>query len=124
MTREELIELMENTWGEDEEVVDSLLAFFNNDTELIANILENDRSFNRYSCCYDWYDLGVEIISDEAFLADLDSTSYIEMVSAAVDKGEESVKELLISHNWAIDTNTGVAIGFDDDIILSQHEVV
>ena len=94
MTREELIELMENTWGEDEEVVDSLLAFFNNDTELIANILENDGSFNRYSCCYDWYDLGVEIINDEAFLADLDSTSYIEMVSAAVDKGEEAVKEL------------------------------
>lgn len=124
MTREELIELMENTWGEDEEVVDSLLAFFNNDAELIANILENDRSFNRYNCCYDWNDLGYEIINDEAFEGDSDSVDYIKSISDALDNGEEAVKELLISHNWAIDTNTGVAIGFDDDIILSQHEIV
>lgn len=124
MTREELIELMENTWGEDEEVVDSMLLFLNNDMDLVADIISKDRSFNRYNCCYDWNDLGYEIINDEAFEGDSDSVDYIKSISDALDNGEEAVKALLISHNWAIDTNTGVAIGFDDDIILSQHEIV
>lgn len=123
MTKQELYELMENAWGEDEECVDSMLLFLDNDMDLIADIINYDRSFNRYNCCYDWNDLGYEIINDEAFEGDSDSVDYINSILEALDKGEDAIKNLLISHNWAIDTNTGVAIGFDDDIVLAQHEV-
>lgn len=123
MTREELDILMENAWGEDEEHIDSMMLFFNNDIDLIANIINNDRSFNRYNCCFDWSSLGYEIINDEAFEGDNDSIEYINAISKALDEGEEAIKKLLISHNWAIDTNTGVAIGFDDDIEIFNNEV-
>lgn len=122
MTRDELIELMDETWCEDEDCVYSMIEMIG-DHDLIADILKNDRSFNRYTCCYDWNDLGVEIINDPAFCYESEYAEYIGNISKALDKGEEAVKELLIKDNWAIDTETGIAIGFDDDIQVICHEV-
>ena len=70
MTREELIEIMDNTWGEDEDCIDALLEFLGGDTELVADVLKHDRSFNRYYCSYSWSDLAYEIIHDDAFDGD------------------------------------------------------
>lgn len=122
MDKQELIELMEETWGEDEDCVFSLIDMIG-DYDLIADILKHDRSFNRYTCCYDWSDLALEIINDPAFCDELEYTDYIKEISDALDKGEEAVKTILIRDNWAIDTDTGIAIGFDDDINVICHEV-
>lgn len=122
MNKQELIEIMNNTWCEEEECVDSMIAMIG-DHELIADILKNDRSFNRYTCCYDWNDLAVEIINDQAFCDELEYADYIKEISDALDKEEKAVKEILVRDNWAIDTETGIAIGFDDDIQVICHEV-
>lgn len=106
-----------------EEYVKSLSAFFNDNDELIADIIKNERMFNRYEYCFDWDDLAHEILSDEAFISDEDSNDYLKTISNAINNGEEAIKQLLISHNWAIDTDTGIAIGFDKDIKVFNHEV-
>lgn len=122
MIIDELIKLMDETWCEDEDCVYSMIDMIG-DYDLIADILKNDRSFNRYTCCYDWGDLAVEIINDPAFCHESEYAEYIDNISKALDKGEEAVKELLVKDNWAIDTETGIAIGFDDDIQVICHEV-
>lgn len=118
MTRNELLEVMENTWGEEEECVDALAAFFNDDYDLIASIITYDRSFNRYYCSYSWSDLAYEIIQDEC----LEEDEVYEFLCKHADN-EEVVKAYLIDMNWAIDTRTGIAIGFDNDIHVINHEV-
>lgn len=123
MLVDELNLIMDNTWGEGEDCVDALLMFFNNNTELIADILRNDRSFNRYSCVYSWTDLAAEIAYDEMFQTEeYENDEGMIFLREHCDE-EEVVKEYLIKQNWAIDTNTGFAIGFDDDIHVINHEV-
>lgn len=122
MNKQDLIKIMNDTWCEDEDCVLSMIDMIG-DYDLIADILQNDRSFNRYTCCYDWSDLAIEIINDSAFCNEPDYAEYIDNISKALDKGEKAVKELLIKDNWAIDFETGIAIGFDDDILVVCHEV-
>ena len=123
MTREELIEIMDNTWGEDEDCIDTLLEFLGGDAELVADVLKHDRSFNRYYCSYSWSDLAYEIIHDDAFDGDeyQESEDFI-FLSENADN-ESVVEAFLIDKNWAIDKSTGIAIGFDDDVYVINHEV-
>jgi len=122
MIIDELNLIMEDTWGEGEECVDALLMFFNNNTELIADIIRNDRSFNRYYTVHSWNDLAEELVYDEIFQSEeyADDESMIFLRENL--NNEEALKEHLIKQNWAIDTNTGFAIGFDDDVVVINHE--
>lgn len=123
MTVEELNLLMENTWGEEEECVESLMRFFNNDTSLIASILNNDRSFNRYSCVYSWSDLANEILYDEMFQTEEYINDETMTFIRKNEDNEKVLKEFLIKQNWAIDRSTGYAIGFDSDIEIAYNEI-
>ena len=87
--------VMDNTWGDDEEVVEALYNICNKDIELCTKIMKEDKTFNRYTCFINsWSDLAYEIINDDAFK----SISY---------------DSYLYKHGWRIDEDLGVAFGFD-----------
>lgn len=122
MTRNKLIELMERTWGEEEECVDALINFIG-DLDLIADIITNDRSFNRYTFCGDWNELAQEILNDECFEDEMfEDDPVLEFLEKNIND-EEAVKEFLIKQNWCVDTINNVAIGFDNDVDIIRHEV-
>lgn len=118
MTREELLKVMDRTWDEGEECVDALLEFLGGDCELVADVITYDRSFNRYYCSHSWSDLAYEIIQDEC----LDEDDIYDFLCKHADN-EEVVRAYLIDMNWAIDKTTGIAIGFDDDVNVVNHEI-
>lgn len=122
MTRNKLIELMERTWGEEEECVDALINFIG-DLDLIADIITNDRSFNRYTFCGDWNELAQEILNDECFEDEMfEDDPVLEFLEKNIND-EQAVKEFLIKQNWCVDTINNVAIGFDNDVDIIRHEV-
>ena len=63
-------------------------------------------------------DLAYEIIQDEC----LDEDEIYDFLCKHADN-EEVVRAYLIDMNWAIDKNTGIAIGFDDDVNVVNHEI-
>lgn len=118
------IELVEQTWGEDEDFAYSLYHMLGGNLTVLEKVLLEDLSFNRYTCdVSSWPDLLEAIIQDECFANDEDYKDYIDSLIAYRDKSEEEIKEYLISQNWAIDTVNDIAIGFDEEIKVIKHEL-
>lgn len=118
------IELVEQTWGEDEDFAYSLYHMLGGNLIVLEKVLLEDLSFNRYTCdVSSWSDLLETIIQDECFSNDEDYKDYIDSLIAYRDKSEEEIKEYLISQNWAIDTVNDIAIGFDEEIKVIKHEL-
>lgn len=117
---DELLEILENGWGEEEEVLEALIEFLQ-DYETIKLVLTRDKSFNRYTCDINsWIDLGWSILTDEAFEGEEDE--FFELLRKHQDD-EIILKNILIDQNWALSYDHGVAIGFDDDINVICHYV-
>lgn len=117
---DELLEILENGWGEEEEVLEALIEFLQ-DYETIKLVLTRDKSFNRYTCDINsWIDLGWSILTDEAFEGEEDE--FFELLRKHQDD-EIMLKNILIDQNWALSYDHGVAIGFDDDINVVCHYV-
>lgn len=115
-------ETMDNTWEDGEEIVNALIRFIG-DAETIIRILKEDLACDKYECdASTWSDLAYCIIEDVAWETKPynDSDYIIELEYIRDD--EEACKELLTAHNWCIDTETGVAICFDDCITPICHE--
>lgn len=122
--KQKYIELMEDRWGESEEVAQSLFLMLGKNEELYEEVVNKELIFNRYTCdVYTWRDLLETIINDEAFLEDNFFDDYIEEMSSYQDESDDKIKELLINQNWAIDTERDVAIGFDDTVKVINHEI-
>lgn len=117
---DELLEILENGWGEEEEALEALIEFLQ-DYETIKLVLTRDKSFNRYTCDINsWIDLGWSILTDEAFEGEEDE--FFELLRKHQDN-EIMLKNILIDQNWALSYDHGVAIGFDDDINVVCHYV-
>ena len=117
---DELLEILEDGWGEEEEVLEALIEFLQ-DYETIKLVLTRDKSFNRYTCDINsWIDLGWSILTDEAFEGEEDE--FFKLLRKHQDN-EIMLKNILIDQNWAISYDHGVAIGFDDDINVICHYV-
>ena len=104
--------IMDNTWGDDEEVVEALYNICNKDIELCIKIMKEDKTFNRYTCFINsWSDLAYEIINDDAFKS-ISYASYLEPIKEIKDD-ETQCHSYLYKHGWRIDEDLGVAFGFD-----------
>lgn len=117
---QELYRIMDITWGDGEDHVDSMIEFIG-DYDLIIKIMKKDLTFNRYCDIYNWTELANLIICDELLWEEGIDETYIYL--ANVERTEAEIKKLLVSQNWAIDTTTGVAIGFDDNVNVLNHEI-
>lgn len=118
---DELLEILENGWADEEEVVDALVEFVQ-DYETAKSVLLQDRIFNRYTCDINsWTDLAWSILLDEAFEDELNDPYFVNL--RANINNEEALKEVLIKDNWAISSDYSVAIGFDDSVKVVCHEV-
>lgn len=117
---QELYRIMDITWGDGEDHVGSMIEFIG-DYDLIIKIMKKDLTFNRYCDIYNWTELANLIICDELLWEEGIDETYIYL--ANVERTEAEIKKLLVSQNWAIDTTTGVAIGFDDNVNVLNHEI-
>ena len=120
---DELLEILEDGWGEEEEVLEALVEFLQ-DYETIKSVLLRDRTFNRYTCDINsWIDLGWSILTDEAFEDEEDEEDEFFDLLRANQDNELALRNILIDQNWAISYDHGVAIGFDDDVNVVCHYV-
>ena len=122
--KQEYIDLVENTWGEDEEFAEALFSMLGEDEKLFERVVKEDLSFNRYTCDVStWGDLLETIIQDPCF-EDEEYNDYIDdLINIRDNCIEEEIKAYLIQRNWAIDTVNDIAIGFDDSVNVVYHEV-
>lgn len=122
--KQEYIDLVENTWGEDEEFAEALFFMLGEDEKLFERVVKEDLSFNRYTCDVStWGDLLETIIQDPCF-EDKEYNDYIDdLINIRDNCVEEEIKAYLIQQNWAIDTVNDIAIGFDDSVNVVYHEV-
>ena len=122
--KQEYIDLVENTWGEDEEFAEALFFMLGRDEKLFKKVLKEDLSFNRYTCDVStWEDLLETIIQDPCF-EDKEYNAYIDdLINIRDNCVEEEIKAYLIQQNWAIDTVNDIAIGFDDSVNIVYHEI-
>lgn len=122
--KQEYIDLVENTWGEDEEFAEALFSMLGKDEKLFKKVLKEDLSFNRYTCDVStWEDLLETIIQDPCF-EDEEYNDYIDdLINIRDNCIEEEIKAYLIQQNWAIDTVNDIAIGFDDSVNVVYHEI-
>lgn len=121
--REKLYELMEESWGDGEEVVDALCDMLG-DYETVVAVLENDLTFNRYTYdAFSWLELAQLIIYDDILWEDGEDDYYRELKELVDADDQKKIREKLISENWAISTEYGVAIGFDSSIKVKEHEI-
>ena len=116
--RRELIELMNKTWEEEEEVVDALIRILGT-AEAVKTALETDNHFNRYTYCDSWTELMQMILDDEAIELDEEEVAELE----AISHSEAECKSYLVDQNWCLDKIAGFAIGFDDDVEVACHEI-
>ena len=122
--KQEYIDLVENTWGEDEEFAEALFSMLGEDEKLFERVVKEDLSFNRYTCDVStWGDLLETIIQDPCF-EDEEYNDYIDdLINIRDNCIEEEIKAYLIQQNWAIDTVNDIAIGFDDSVNIVYHEI-
>lgn len=109
---EYLQQIIDDSWGEDENFTEGLYNMCNKDRAFCEIIITKEPIFNRYT--YDinnWSDLAYEIINDECF-ENPDYSSYIEEIDKIKDN-EEECKKRFYNEGWRIDTISGIAIGFD-----------
>lgn len=115
-----ILEVVEEYWGEDEEVCEALEYFFDNNEKYIIKIVEDDRTYNRYTCVESWLGLAREILDDEGLELDED---FKNLMQFALDNEDKDIcRNILIEDNWALDAINGVAIAFDDDVLVHNHE--
>lgn len=117
MFENDLIELINKYWdcSDPELVANSLIELFDTNEDLIRSIVVEDRIFNRYEYVFSWLDLAAEII-DESFLLEMDLDFEESLEEALEENNEDECKNLLLSQNWYLDAENGVAFGFDEDI--------
>lgn len=119
-----IIDLIENTWGEGEEVALALIYFFDGNEEIINEVIEKELIFNRYIWdISSWIDLGWALINDDCLdLENAEPEYFNELKSYLDDNDENAVRDMLLQNNWAIDQENDVAIGFDSNIEVIHHE--
>ena len=115
--RNDLLEILNRTWGEDEDTLDALIAFID-DYDTIKDIITYDLSGNRYTCVCTWQELASEIINDEA----LDNYKEKDFLNRMFEN-TATIKYYLIRQGWCLDTENSVAILFDDNIDIVCYEV-
>ena len=108
------IDIVKTKLGEDETFAKTLLHMLKNKNKVIK-VAEEDKLFNYYEDIHSWNDLHEAIIDDVNIKA-LD-------IDLLIFNNKEDIRKKLIDENWAIDFTTNIAIGFDDDIILNNHEI-
>ena len=118
---DELLEILENGWGDEEEVLDALIEFVG-DYNVVREVLTKDLTFNRYTCdICGWIDLAWSILLDECFEDELDTPFFKELRYNI--NNEDKLKQMLTEQNWAISIDHSVAIGFDDSVKVINNEV-
>lgn len=115
--RNDLLEILNRTWGEDEDTLDALIAFID-DYDTIKDIITHDLSGNRYTCVCTWQELASEIINDEA-LDDYEEKDFLNRMF----ENTATIKDYLTRQGWCLDTENSVAILFDDNIDIVCYEV-
>ena len=101
--KQEYIDLVENTWGEDEEFAEALFSMLGRDEKLFKKVLKEDLSFNRYTCDVStWEDLLETIIQDPCF----------------------EDKEYNVKINYWKDNNEIRSIAHSNDIPVTVREII
>lgn len=118
------IDLVEELWGEDEDFAQALYSMLGGDEKLLEKVVKEDLTFNRYTCDVStWEDLIDTIINDPCF----DNEEYKDYINSLkvlrYNSSEEMIKSYLVLQNWAIDTVNDIAIGFDTQVNIANHEI-